>query len=116
MFQGLAQEFEAVGPCWLHRTMAARHDDSSSDSDSESIAEAQMGPWEIAQVKAHMEHDLGATAIAGRVFKPDGKNTWTRGNIQSVMDKLKKKRIGAGSARLDLVPRGRLQNKPTKKS
>ena len=76
--------------------MAARHNTSSAGSDSEESAEAQMGPWEVAQVKAHMEHDLGATAIAARVFKPDGKSTWSRGNIQSVMTKLRKRKKWRG--------------------
>jgi len=35
-----------------------------------------------------MFHDLGATAIARLVMKPDGKNTWSRSGIQAVMAKI----------------------------
>ena len=53
------------------------------------LSELHMTPFEIGQVKAHMEHDLGATEIARRVFKADGKNTWTRGAVQTVMEKIR---------------------------
>ena len=52
---------------------------ATSESESSESAEAQMGPWEVGQIKAHMEHDLGATAISRHVLKPDGESTWTRG-------------------------------------
>ena len=39
---------------------------------SRPLAGYQMTPFEVGQVKAHMEHGLGCTKIARRVFKPDG--------------------------------------------
>ncbi len=35
---------------------------------------ARLGPFEIGQIKAHLHHGLGPTAIAGLVKKADGTN------------------------------------------
>jgi transposase len=51
----------------------------------------QLTPFEIGQVKAHMEHGLSAASIAQRVFKKDGKSTFGPTAIQNCMSKLKEK-------------------------
>ena len=35
---------------------------------------SQFSPFEVGQVKAHLEHDLPASEIARRIFKQDGTN------------------------------------------
>ena len=52
-------------------------------------AEPQMTPFDIGQIKAHMEHGLGATEIARRVFKAGGKNTWSDRAVAGAMERLK---------------------------
>jgi hypothetical protein len=34
----------------------------------------QLGPFEVGQIKAHMEHGLGCTTISQKIFKADGKS------------------------------------------
>ena len=48
----------------------------------------QSTPFEIGQVKAHVEHGLSAAAIAERVFKADGKTTFGTTAIQNCINKL----------------------------
>ena len=52
-------------------------------------ADYQLTPFEVGQVKAHMEHGLGCTAIAKRVLKPDGKTNFGERAIVNCMNKLK---------------------------
>ena len=52
------------------------------------MAGYQLTPFEVGQVKAHMEHGLGCTAISNRVSKPDGKTTFGETTIQNCMRKL----------------------------
>ena len=49
----------------------------------------QLGPFEVGQVKAHMEHGLGCTEIASRVFKADGKTLFGETAIVNCMNKLR---------------------------
>ena len=48
----------------------------------------QLTPFEVGQVKAHVEHGLSAAAIAERVFKADGKTTFGMTAIQNCINKL----------------------------
>ena len=48
----------------------------------------QLTPFEVGQVKAHMEHGLGCTAIAQRVFRVDGKTPFGETAILNCMTKL----------------------------
>ena len=50
----------------------------------------QMGPFEVGQVKAHMEHGLGCTAIREKVLKEDGKIRFGETTIVNCMNKLQK--------------------------
>ena len=45
----------------------------------------QLTPFEVGQVKAHMEHGLNAESIAERVYKADGKDTFGSTAIQNCM-------------------------------
>ena len=47
-----------------------------------------LTPFEVGQVKAHMEHGLGCGAIAKRVFRSDGKTTFGKTAIVNCMNKL----------------------------
>ena len=49
----------------------------------------QMTPFEVGQVKAHMHHGLGCTAIRNLVVKPDGKSLFGETAIVNCMNKLK---------------------------
>ena len=49
----------------------------------------QIGPFELGQIKAHMEHGLGCSAIRKRVFKPDGKSMYGETAIVNAMNKLR---------------------------
>lgn len=49
----------------------------------------QLGPFEVGQIKAHMEHGLGCTTIAEKIFKADGKTTFSENCICQAMRKLK---------------------------
>ena len=48
----------------------------------------QLTPFEVGQVKAHMEHGLSAESIAERIYKADGKDTFGPTAIQNCMNKL----------------------------
>lgn len=48
----------------------------------------QLSPFEVGQIKAHMEHGLGPAAIAKRIMKADGKTTYSETAISNAMDKL----------------------------
>ena len=48
----------------------------------------QLTPFEVGQVKAHVEHGLSAAAISKKVCKPDGKSKFGETAIQNCMDKL----------------------------
>jgi transposase len=49
----------------------------------------QLGPFEVGQVKAHLEHGLGCTKIAQRVFKADGKTPFGETAISNCIAKLR---------------------------
>ena len=49
----------------------------------------QLGPFELGQVKAHMEHGLGCAAIRLRVKKPDGKTLYSETAIVNAMNKFR---------------------------
>ena len=53
------------------------------------MAGYQFTPFEVGQVKAHMEHGLGCTAIAKRVFKADGKTPFSERAVLNCMTKLR---------------------------
>ena len=53
------------------------------------MAPQQLGPFEVGQIKAHVEHGLGCTAIAKKVFKADGKTRFGETTIVNCMNKLK---------------------------
>jgi len=48
----------------------------------------QIGPFELGQIKAHVEHGLGCTAIAQRLFKADGKTCYSESAVSRAMCKL----------------------------
>ena len=48
----------------------------------------QLNPFEVGQVKAHVEHGLSAAAIAERVLKADGKTKFGETAIQNCINKL----------------------------
>lgn len=50
----------------------------------------QIGPFELGQIKAHVEHGLGCTAIAKRLFKADGKTCYSETAVHKAMCKLVK--------------------------
>ena len=52
------------------------------------MAAHKLTPFEVGQVKAHMEHGLGCAAIAKRVFRSDGKTTFGKTAIVNCMNKL----------------------------
>ena len=56
----------------------------------------QLGPFEVGQIKAHVEHGLGCNAISKRLFKPDGKSHWTETAIVNAMSKLKQDKSWRG--------------------
>ena len=49
----------------------------------------QLGPFEVGQIKAHMEHDLGCIAIQKKIFRRDGKTTFSETAVVDAMNKLK---------------------------
>lgn len=49
----------------------------------------QFTPFEVGQIKAHVHHGLGPTAIADLVVKPDGVSYWSKQAIADVINKLK---------------------------
>ena len=51
-------------------------------------ASYQLSPFEVGQVKAHLEHDLTAAEIARRVKKSDGKTTFGETAILNCINKL----------------------------
>jgi len=56
----------------------------------------QLGPFEVGQIKAHMEHGLGCTTIASKIFKADGKTNFSEYCIWAAMCKLKKNKSWRG--------------------
>jgi hypothetical protein len=48
----------------------------------------QLGPFEVGQIKAHMEHGLGCTTISQKIFKADGKSHFSENCIWTAMSKL----------------------------
>ena len=48
----------------------------------------QLGPFEVGQIKAHMEHQLGCTTIARKIFKADGVTNFSENCILTAMNKL----------------------------
>ena len=70
------------------------------------MASAQLTPFQVGQVKAHMEHGLGCKAISERVFKADGKTHFGETAIVNCMNRLKKnprwtgeRKVGSGAPR-----------------
>ena len=49
----------------------------------------QLTAFEVGQVKAHMEHGLGAAAISQIILKADGRNTFSDTAIRNCMRKLR---------------------------
>ena len=60
------------------------------------MAGYHLGPFELGQVKAHMEHGLGCAAIQKRVFKSDGKTLYSETAIVNAMKKLQADRTYRG--------------------
>ena len=52
------------------------------------VTMSQMGPLQVGQVIAHLQHDLNPTQISSRVLKDDGISTWTPRRMQEVVAKL----------------------------
>ena len=57
----------------------------------------QLDPFALGQVKAHMEHGLGSTSIARRVFKADGRTPYGETAIVNAINKLKADRLYRGA-------------------
>lgn len=53
------------------------------------MALSKLTPFEVGQVKAHMEHGLGCVAIAKRIYRSDGKSQFGETAIVNCMNKLK---------------------------
>ena len=51
--------------------------------------EHQLSPFEVGQVKAHMEHGLGCQKIAERIFKADGKTLFGERAISNAIANLR---------------------------
>ena len=49
---------------------------------------AQLGPFEIGQIKAHVSHGMGGAAISRILFKPGGIKTWSEKCVQDAVKKL----------------------------
>jgi len=56
----------------------------------------RLGPFEVGQIKAHMENGLNPTAIAKRVKKPDGKKQWSAHAIADAVAKLSEDKAWRG--------------------
>ena len=66
----------------------------------------QLEPFEVGQIKAHMEHGLGCTTISRKLFKADGKTTFSENAVYKAMCKLKEdaswrgeREVGSGAER-----------------
>ena len=66
----------------------------------------QLGPFEIGQIKAHLEHGLKSPAIAGRLRKADGKSAYTENAVYKAICKLEdnpswrgEREVGSGAPR-----------------
>ena len=53
------------------------------------VAMYQLSSFDYGQIKAHMHHGLGASAIAGIMVKADGKSHWSDTAISDAMQKLR---------------------------
>jgi hypothetical protein len=49
---------------------------------------AQLGPFEVGQIKAHLHDGLSGADIVRILKKPDGKTAWSRQSIYTAIDKL----------------------------
>ena len=54
------------------------------------MANYQLTPFDVGQVKAHMQHGLSAASIVDWMFKADGETKFGETAIQNCIDKLKK--------------------------
>ena len=63
------------------------------------MASYQLSPFEVGQVKAHMEHGLGCTSIAQRLKKADGKTSFSETAISNSMKKLQENPKWRGEGR-----------------
>jgi transposase len=52
------------------------------------MTQYQLSPFEVGQVKAHVEHGLSAAKIAERMVKADGQSTFHANAIQNCINKL----------------------------
>ena len=59
-----------------------------SAASTKATAKYQLTPFEVGQVKAHLEHGLSGREIARRVFKADGKTTYGSQAILNCITKL----------------------------
>ena len=50
---------------------------------------AQLSPFEVGQVKAHMHHELGPSQISRLIIKADGESTFSHTAISDCIAKLK---------------------------
>ena len=48
----------------------------------------QFTAFKIGQIKAHLYHGLGTTAISRILTKPDGRSHWSDTSVQNQIDKL----------------------------
>ena len=51
------------------------------------VGHYQFTPFDVGQIKAHMHHGLGPTAIADIMWKPDGTSQWSVNAVKDQMDK-----------------------------
>jgi hypothetical protein len=60
------------------------------------MSRAHLSPFEVGQVKAHMEHGLGCVEIAKRIYRSDGKTKFGETAIVNCMNKLRKNKNWRG--------------------
>ena len=70
------------------KSLAASRKKTKATSSRKARATYQLTPFEVGQVKAHLEHGLKAPAIAKRVFKSDGKTPFGETAILNCVRKL----------------------------
>ena len=61
------------------------------------MAGYHLGPLELGQVKAHMEHGFGCAAIQKRAYKADGKILYGETAIVNAMSKLQAVTTSSGA-------------------
>ena len=62
---------------------------TKKEEEEEEKERYQLGSFEVGQTKAHTEHGIGCTTISRKLFKADGKTTFSENAVYKAMCKLK---------------------------